>query len=132
VVFFPQDFLPTSYTCTCVAHLMLFDFIILIILGEKYKSRSSSLCSLLHRLFSSSLFGTNVPLSTFSFKVRVRFIQTYRTKDKIIVSYIAILHFSTAAEKTGGSGLNGSKHYQKISEFPPESTFDLLLPFPNI
>jgi hypothetical protein len=33
--------------------------IILIILGEEYKSRSSSLCSFLHSPVTSSLFGPN-------------------------------------------------------------------------
>jgi hypothetical protein len=33
--------------------------IILIILGEEYKSRSSSLCSFLHPPVTSSLFGPN-------------------------------------------------------------------------
>jgi hypothetical protein len=38
--------------------------IILIILGEEYKSRSSSLCSFLYSPVTSSLFGPNILLST--------------------------------------------------------------------
>jgi hypothetical protein len=48
--------------------------------------------------------------------------------------YSPFLRFFTADEKTEGSGLNGSKHYQSSisSQFPPESYFDLLLSFRNI
>jgi hypothetical protein len=38
--------------------------IILIILGEEYKSRSSSLCNFLYSLVTPSLFGPNIFLST--------------------------------------------------------------------
>jgi hypothetical protein len=41
-------FLYTPIRATCIAHLIILNLIILIILGEGYKSRSSSLCSFLH------------------------------------------------------------------------------------
>ena len=45
-------------------HLILLDFITRTILGEEYKSFSSSLCNLLHSPVTSSLLGPNIFLNT--------------------------------------------------------------------
>ena len=58
---FPTKTLYTPFSspirATCPAHLIILDFITRTILGEQYKSFSSSLCSLLHSPVTSSLLG---------------------------------------------------------------------------
>ena len=49
---------------TCPAHLNLLCMITRKLLGEQYRSLSSSLCSFLHSPVTSSLLGQNILLST--------------------------------------------------------------------
>ena len=48
---------------TCPAHLILLALITRTILGEEYRSLSSSLCSVLHSSVTSSLLGPTTPYS---------------------------------------------------------------------
>jgi len=86
---------------TCLAHLILLDFIARTILGEDYRSLSSSLCSLLHSLVTSSLLGPNIFLRTllsntlslcYSLNVCDQISYAYTT-GKIIVLYVLIFKF---------------------------------------
>jgi hypothetical protein len=49
---------------TCSVHLILLYFMILIILNEEHRSRSSALRSFIHPLVTISFFGPNILLST--------------------------------------------------------------------
>ena len=83
---------------TCLIHLILLDFITRTILGEQYRSLSSSLCSFLHSPVTSFLLATNIPLSTLfsntlslrsSLGVSDQVSHPYKTTGKITVGVIA-------------------------------------------
>ena len=87
---------------TCPTHLILLDLITQTILGEEYRSLSSSLCSFLHSPVTSSLLGPNILLSTlFPYTLSLRSSLTvssqvshpYKTTGKIIVLCIVIFIF---------------------------------------
>ena len=56
--------LPSPIRATCLAHLILLDFITRAILDKEYRSLSSSLCSFIHSPVTSSLLGPNILLNT--------------------------------------------------------------------
>ena len=70
---------------TCPAHLIL-NLITRTILGEEYRSLSSSLCSFLHYPVISSLLGPNILLNT-PFPNTFSLISSFNVSDHISHSY---------------------------------------------
>ena len=86
----------------CPAHLILLDLITRKIMGEEYRSLSSSLCGFLHSPVTPSLLDPNILLSTIfsnslslhsSFNVSDQVSDPQKSTGKIIVLYILILQF---------------------------------------
>ena len=87
---------------TCPAHLILLDFTTWKILGEQYRTFSSSLCSFLHSHVTSPLLGPNILLSTLfsktpslrsSLNASDHVSRPQKTTVKIIVLYTLIFIF---------------------------------------
>ena len=87
---------------TCTAHLILLDFIPRTILGEEYRSLSSSVCNFLHSPVLSSLLDPNKLFNTLfsnnlslrsSLNVSDQVSHPHKTTGKIIVLYILIFKF---------------------------------------
>ena len=83
---------------TCPSHLILLDFITRTMMGEEYRSLSSSLCSFLQSPVTSALIGPNILNTLFSNILSLRsslnvsdhVSHPYKTTGKIIFLYILI------------------------------------------
>ena len=89
--------LPSSIHATCPAHLILLDFITRTILGEQYRSLSSSICNFLHSPVTPSLLGPNILLNTLfsktlslcsSLNVREQVSHPYKTYKEYKIYFI--------------------------------------------
>ena len=74
---------------TCPVYLILLDFITRTILGEQYRSLSSSLPSFLHSLVTCSLLGPNILLNTlFSNTLSLR--SSLNVSDQVSHPYLTV------------------------------------------
>ena len=112
--------LSSPIRATCPVYFILLDFITRTILGEEYKSFSSSLCNLLHSLVTSSLLGPNILLNTMfsntlsflsSRNVNDQVSHPYKTTGKITVLCILIFKFLDSNLEDKDSAPNDSKHF---------------------
>ena len=87
---------------TCPAHKIFLDLVRRKIVGEQYRSLSSSLCGFLHSAVTLSLVGPNILLSTLlsntlslrsSLNVSDQVSHPYKTTGRIIVLYILMFIF---------------------------------------
>ena len=78
--------LSSPIRATYPAHLVLLDFITRTILGEEYRSFSSSLCSLLHSPVTSSLLVSNILLNTM-FSNTLSFLSSRSVNDQVSHPY---------------------------------------------
>jgi hypothetical protein len=101
--FFHQNPADASlFPASCPAYLILLDLITRTVVGEEYRSLSSSLCSFLYFPFTSFLLSPNILLKTLfsntlilrsSLIVSDQVSYPYKTMGKIIVLYTIIFKF---------------------------------------
>ena len=108
-----------SHICaTCPAHLILHDFITQTILGEQYRSLSSSLCSFFHSPVLIPLMPKYSPQHPLLKHPQPMFLpqcerpssHPYKTTGKIIVLYILIFRYLNSKLEDKDSGPNDRKH----------------------
>ena len=85
--------LSSAIRATCPGHLIILHFITRTILGEEYRSLSSSLCSLLHSPVTSSLLGPNTFSYTFRFNFLLVIITRFQSGWVARILHSQLIHF---------------------------------------